>query len=299
MEKPLPVHAVRGLAEGYEHQGRWMRLARAALDDLLAEHGPLGPTTIGLVVLHPRQDDGRCPTVLDRGEFGDLLRTHGQRHGAVFDCRLVEGAGSPLAEGLHVVQRELGRSWSQAILLGVDSLIDFGSLSWLARSGALKSEENPVGIVPGEGAACFLIESGQPRPEDRPTLARVTGWSAIAATSDPLDAEALGASIARQVSRQLAAQLDPSAGWDLVTDHGGDELRARLIGSLMCNLDRSVGDPRMHHPATSFGSVGTASAFLGLAVALHVVTRRRGSGTAIVLATDARTGSEVVLVRRT
>ena len=56
---------------------------------------------------------------------------------------------------------------ARAVVLAVDSLVDEPALLWLAESNRLKEDENPVGLVPGEGGGGVRSRTGTARVRAR------------------------------------------------------------------------------------------------------------------------------------
>ncbi|MBL8727015.1 MAG: hypothetical protein JNM25_01200 [Planctomycetes bacterium] len=299
-EQPVRVHAVRGLAAGYEHQGRWVRLLSAALQDLATGLESGDATALPLVVVRPADDPDRYPVETAAAGLDELLSQALTAPRTAFACHVVPGAEGSIAVALDQVA-ELLRQHRRVVLAGVDSLVDHCSLAWLLRAGRLKTDDNPVGIAPGETAACFLLERADPTG---PTggLAEIADWWRDDEVDTEAEPELWGQRLGRAVNRSMHARANepsrPHTPWHLVSNHDGDTAMARIHGGLLSTLDPGLAAPRLHHPCVSFGSVGCASAFVGMAVAIHVLATDPASRDVVATAASPRGEAALVRLRR-
>lgn len=90
------------------------------------------------------------------------LKTRFDPHGSRVFTEGPTGAFHALdaARGLF----ERGRA-EGCLVCAVDSLLNARTLHWLHEEQRLKTDENPDGLVPGEGAVCLWV-SGRPDPSD-------------------------------------------------------------------------------------------------------------------------------------
>jgi 3-oxoacyl-[acyl-carrier-protein] synthase-1 len=162
------------------------------------------------------------------------------------------------------------------LVLGVDSLLEPLLLQSLASDDRLKTSENPTGLSPGEGAACFLLET--------PESAQRRGASVIAKAVnvvtdrdvDPEDDSPPGAGRAlARCLRQVLDRLSPSEPFsgDLVLDLNGEAWRAIEWGSAQVQLHGRLGAAREHLPCSSLGDTGVAHAAIGACFAIHLLQR--------------------------
>jgi len=161
-------------------------------------------------------------------------------------------------------------SCERVIVLGVDSYLDPITLDWLAGDDRLKHDDNPVGLMPGECGACFMVETERSaQARKAPVRAR-----AVAVVTDkernhlfsgqPNDGSALAAC----VRGALAAGPSPFSG-DIVMDLNGEPWRAHEWGMAIALLGGALGAVRLQVPAMSVGETGAASGVLGVCVAAH------------------------------
>jgi 3-oxoacyl-[acyl-carrier-protein] synthase-1 len=151
-----------------------------------------------------------------------------------------------------------------ALVGGVDSLIRPSVHAALAKAGMLKHvDENPQGILPGEGAA-FLVLEAKPRPER--ILARLAGTGIgdepTFRTQKPNQGEGLTAAV--RMARAGAARL--SARPLSICDLNGDRYRALEWGFAQMRAladlhwqDGGPGTAETWHPADCLGDSGAGS----------------------------------------
>ena len=163
-------------------------------------------------------------------------------------------------------------------MLGADSFLDAVSLAWLYDNDKLKASENPIGVAPGEAAACVLLESKRAAEQRRAPIDAVVDAVAI----DP----------ARGLTYALRRALEPIAragatDVNLISDVDGQPWRALELANLMANCAGLFGEARWTAPAVCLGHIGAASALVGICVAVRSYVRDYAFGSrAIVLASS-------------
>ncbi len=173
---------------------------------------------------------------------------------------------SGFAEALSTAANDLQRrAVDIAIVGGVDSLVDERSLKWLKITGRLKSEANPVGLEPGEGAAFVAIGRGNAatRGGGRPLCA----IRKIVIADEDRSRIAGDEPTGRALSRCVTEAIDPSEQLWLVTDHNGETVRAMEFGNAVMRVTRHNRNWLQPLLLTvSFGDTGAASAALAVCV---------------------------------
>lgn len=188
---------------------------------------------------------------------------------------LPEGSGG-LAAALAAATRALREERADVVLVaGVDSWLQSDRLEALAGADRLKLPEETTGTIPGEGAACLVLEAaGQARARGQAELVRILGVGqarqAAYAPEAPTSAEGLVA-----CAEAAAAQAGGLAGFERVClDLNGERWRflewALASGRLGDRLARGW---RLTHPADCWGDVGAAFGPLTLALAAQAWAR--------------------------
>lgn len=160
-----------------------------------------------------------------------------------------------------------------ALVVGADSLLRSDRLQALADAGALKDDDHPQGILPGEGAGAVVLMA---RPVQRlaTVLGSGTAEESSAGSERPNRAEGLSAALraARRAAPALAHR--PLIACDL----NGDRYRAlewnladtRCLGDLRWGADGTDGET-LWHPADCIGDSGAASGALNLVWAVEAL----------------------------
>jgi 3-oxoacyl-[acyl-carrier-protein] synthase-1 len=288
-EVPVTGYPVRGYTEGFNMVGRWLRLARGAVQDLLGLSGLQEEKDsrfwqkTGLITVAPRPNDARFQN--EGGEGETALRE-------AFLAPLYNAIGLPLSQrNLHAmgvghagtamaVQRSL--EWvvreglERVLIVAVDSYLDPLTLQWLAASRRLKTEAVPTGLSPGEAGVCLLLET-PPSAAQRGVAAPVlvsgvaTGQEANSFLSrKPNTGVALASCIQEALDQALPQQ---GFAGDVYSDLNGETWRAMEWGSALVRLAGRVAEPRLHLPCVSVGDVGAASGALATCLAVHELSR--------------------------
>ncbi|HYO71589.1 MAG TPA: hypothetical protein VEU33_36480 [Archangium sp.] len=312
--EPLPLigHPITELTNGFGPLGRWLHLAQASMTDL-RKTAHLPPTSdvrfwsqTGWLFVLPHLDAARYLEVQDFGPElmkSSWLERLGQRLGLDWPrkpIQFVHAGHAGTAAALQLAQQLLAaRQVERLVVLCVDSYLDETSLEWLQMHGRLKTPDQPVGLMPGESAACLLIELPQAaRQRGTPVLATV---EAVATASEPGSRVAGQPGTGEMLARVLEQVLPhvPTGGFvgDLISDLNGEEWRARAWGFVQVRLRDRLGErTRLLLPCTSLGDVGAASGAVGICMATCAFTRKYAVGEHAVIVSSAEHG-EVGAIR--
>lgn len=291
-EGPVPVvgHPVPTVA-GFQGEARLLSLTIPALRELVRSAGLDASAEVALFVgLPDLEARGRAAGtggplklgLLDRiAEYSGVRVSPHARHA------LASGhAGFALALGAALELLAQGRT-TACIAGGVDTLCDDLAIDALAAQERLKTEDNPVGLQPGEAAAFVLLESPDAvRHRKARVLAHVVG---IATADDPRtkDDPPVGEGLALALGR-LATEsgtLTPGETW-FVSDRNGEAVRANDWGycqqRLTARMPGLLPTPEWNI-ATSFGDTGAASGVLATVVAIRGFVRAYAPGRCAVI----------------
>ncbi len=307
--EPTPVigHAVRGLTDGFVLFGRWLRLARTAVEDLLrsqtdaAVHRP-GYWERSILLLATRTPDETI--FLD--EWENTIAAIREMLGLALIDDL--GLSSPPAQievlpsghlaGAAALRRaasRIGVDCDRALIIGVDTLLDPLILEELDSQHRLKHAGNPAGLAPGEAAAALLLEAAD-NPERRTAAAFVRGVSIHErAPSDDDEEPALVGSLRESFFAALDQAGLPELSGDLYLDLNGEPWRAHQWGSALIDIQtRFTGQVRL--PAVSVGEVGAATGVLGVCLACRAFSRGYAGDEAAVVLSAGEAGDSACIV---
>ncbi|HEY7725136.1 MAG TPA: hypothetical protein VH880_07375 [Anaeromyxobacteraceae bacterium] len=307
--QPLPVHALPSATLGFSGTGRLVALLVEAIRDLLDRLPlPARPQDLGLFLAlpdpeergfalaaepedeDPEEPDARRLALGERlaalagaGAGLDLsrlpLRTVGDGH-----------AGFPAALALAEAAIQ-GREVAAALVCAVDSLVSADALDLFLEAGRIKTDENPVGFVPGEAAAALLLEppgrGGGGREPDLRLVAVARATESQAAGSDrPPDGRVLAECVRAVIGPEAPPPL-------LVSDHDGEPFRAGEFGALRVQLQRThpgLASAASWFPAVGFGNTGVASAAVGIAAVMRALERGAAPSRSAVILSSADAG---------
>ncbi|NMO13557.1 hypothetical protein HPC49_00505 [Pyxidicoccus fallax] len=275
---PLVGSPMKGLTDGYFGLGRWTRMAVDALRDLMVNARLSGAELeqSGIFLGLPAGTWSSSPE--RHQQFATRIAQWLQLPGLQSCIRFYpEGHASALkALQEAVAQIHQGRL-TRAVIGGVDSLVDQERLASLLTGGRLKTDENPVGLIPGEASAFFLVES--PRHARR-RKAEVLAWLEAAriahepvspASKQPCNGLGLG----QAVSATLTGLADHGAATGLIIcDLNGELYRAEEFSKMAPrSLHRLQQSWRLWHPADCIGDTGAASAAISVCVGARALAR--------------------------
>jgi len=295
LEGPPAVfgHVVRGIAEGFVGVGQALLLGAAALKDLLSQR-PLSErelTRTGLCINlsdHFVQDsdpqqrqskDATAPSAAWKQACGGLLSRLCDSAGLWMipepQRQLHHGGNAGLAAVVRdAAARMAGGQIDRCLVGGIDSRTGADFLWAAARLNMLRTNDNPVGLIPGEAAAFFLLE--RPADASRGGLSSSALVTGAYSDSDPVDLLAdkppTGAALARVIRAALAT--NPSTGL-LIGDLDGTQRRAMEWGLADVRLrgERAITTLPSWFPASAFGNSGAAAGAVGVAMASRAFSR--------------------------
>lgn len=327
LEAPVIGAPVKGITDGFIQTGRWLAMARASLADLV-RYGQLpGPAEdrafwSGTALLWAlpiiRHERFLWPETevleLLEGSCGELLAKL-----AGVQTRRLPAAQAYACEGevsLAVALQRLERmaasgQLERAVVIAVDSWLDKLSLGALARGQRLKTPERSSGLIPGESAACVLLETpSSAARRGRAPQAEVLGVRSARAPAQsgpeearPGSAAGVGRRVAEAIAAVLAdAQLRPPFDGDLLIDLNGEAWRAESWGYALVALRAWgwLGQTREVLPAKSLGDVGSATAGVCVCLAVRAFARGyAGGGRSVVVSVSDRGDASAILLGAT
>lgn len=275
------------LTEGFYLVGRWIRLAHAAVADLLQyaklnidEYNYWQKT--GVIVLLPQIDDRYQPEEVPEHEYflehyvAKLLELCqlpiSNEHRWIVD----KGhAGTPYAlELIPFLMEE--QKLERILVIGADSYMEPSILEWLAFKQRLKTPENAMGLRPGEAGACVLIERGNINTS-APIQAKILACATHQETNDDfVETKCQGVALAQAIENTINTySINKPFRGDLLSDINGEAWRAKELGSAIVKLGQKQihSDVRLSAPTEIFGETGVASGLIAMEVSCRAFIR--------------------------
>jgi len=309
---PAVGHPIPEITSGFEGRARLLRIAQAGFADLL-RHMTQPPASheLPFYLAVPDWRRTEAPLVTEDAQASDASTTAVEEEEPEPDDSLawlrtalalqrwpVRPKFAFLACGHTVVLEALvaaiadlrERRVRQAVVGGVDSLLEHRTLRWLHGDLRLKGPGLAAGLLPGEAAAfCLLETAGHARAraaelhavvhsvcfskEPRPY---VSGY--------PSTSRGLQEVVRRSIEERGGTPADPV--W-VVSDQNGEPYRALDWGHAIVGLRRlsaRFAEPVQWYPAVSFGDTGAASGGVALCAVARAFARGYSpSSAAIVL----------------
>ncbi|MBK8256958.1 MAG: hypothetical protein IPK82_30325 [Polyangiaceae bacterium] len=316
----LKGHVVPGVGTGFVGIGKVIALGAAALRDLIQRRRitprELSRTSLHLVLsdhavldahsqLPPPSPQGdEEPVPLPSTEWkAKISHIHNGLLRAA-ETNLSEKVQSVLPLGSPGVARavedaiHLLRSGSveRCIVGGVDSRVEPRFLLAAGELGLLKTNDYPVGLIPGESAAFFMLE--RTADIERSSVHPLATISGGAWAQEPESYFGESAATGRALSRAILDLLgkSPTLAQSLafhIAELNGTERRAMEWGNALNKL-RAHGaqfDLPMWLPIASFGDVGAATGAVSICMAARALERGYAPGRGALVWTCSESGA--------
>lgn len=265
------------LPDAWPAAARMRALAIAAASEALGAVPAAAGVRLPVVLALPAARPG-----FDADAAGRLAREIIGALPAVVDARacalLVDGhaGGVRLLEAAERLLRgESGPAAPAVLVGGVESYRDAAALQFIEETGRLRTEDDPLGWIPGEGAGFLLLTTrdGAARLEATPLAA----LDASAAAFEPRPWYAGRATIGEGLTHALREVFAvPGAPAECYCDMNGESWRADEWGYAYLRTAAHHAEPlAMSHPADCWGDVGAASGPMLIALAAQRFGQRR------------------------
>jgi 3-oxoacyl-[acyl-carrier-protein] synthase-1 len=305
---PLTGHPIHGFTDGFAPVGRWIRLARGCVDDLLllgqvpGRAAPEFWQRTGLIWVGPVLDGARFMEARKLGVEGLKSAFLSQLKKMLElpfagECHAINQGHAGMAAALQYAQQRLPRSAvDRFLIVATDSYLDQLSLEWLQAHRRLKSPDIPVGLMPGEAAACILVEdSAAARRRNVAPQAFVSAVSVGQVHDQSVTRRPrVGQALANVIEDALAKLLGPGKAFrgDIVCDLNGEVWRASEWGNTRVRLGARLDEPvRLVIPGVSLGDTGAASGAVALCMVVRSFRRKYASSSRSLVVSSSEHGA--------
>ncbi len=301
MEAPVIAAPITGVTDGFMPPGLWLRLAAAALEDLITYGGLPAPNDTGfwrrtgvnwvlpeLAYARFLWSEDDIPAILAQTCVAPLLDLTGLPIVPSSVHVLPSGSAGAVAASRNAAEVVADGGLDRIVLLATDSWLDPLSMRALIDENRIKSDTQPAGFCPGEAGAAVLLESerGAAARGGRAQASVIASAhvAAPAALADAEDPSAARIAISQDLGRRLADIIQralteggtilPFRG-TVVLDLNGEEWRAHAWGWAQMLLANVIdfGQATVIMPAVEFGDTGAASGVLAMCLATRALAR--------------------------
>lgn len=317
--EPVVGHAVPLIMDGFTGLGRLVRIALAALEDLLQSVDVPDDGKTGLVLNLPSgyflaefekweeqtfpekfRPNGHYETEIRQTQYKDefipkLKRFTGLTTAAAQDTVFFNDQVGSVTALQHTTALLQNGTISRCIIGGVDSCLEIAYLRACNHFGVLKTVSQTNGFMPGEAAAFAVVERLETaRRRGAPVKGVLRAPNNSKESFHRLSGDrAAGQSISQSISKTLAMLPDMADRTGLTIGAlNGDDHRAHDWGSALVRLRRDyefLGQQPEWYPAAAFGEIGAASGFAALCMGVRAFERdyAKTDGILIWLASDS------------
>lgn len=299
---PVTIAAAANVMLGYQGVGRLIKLLVSAYNDLVDEGKVPIPKEDLLILLAMPDPEDRNYTMYFTEELTREQRLQQYTDliiGPLFDkvdkelhaapMQMVFGDRVAFARVLKKAQDVLAEGKAKhCLIMTADSFLNEETLYELLRENHIKTSDNPVGFIPGEGAAMVLLsrspaESRGKQPSPALFIDVAVDNTQVELNDDSEDESDNHAlqvwqdgKLIQLIRSVLNSKYEDQLFPQLALDLNGNEGRALEYGLTQVALKRDYPKSAMLSdivPALSFGEVGAMSGPLALALILASVQR--------------------------
>lgn len=291
--EPIIGHAIAGISEGFHFTGLWSRLAKLCLQDLVKNAGFPGAANTqfwrrtALIVAAPHINNDRFlrrasdDVSLLFGAYLDSVIAYFQWPIAMSQRYFLTKGSPGIFEAINQADGLIKAGVvDRVIVLSVDSYLSQSSLEWLATHGRIKTPNNPVGLCPGEAAACFVLE-GRSLLNERQCkpLAEVIAAETGEETTNYVRDKRVSSAGLKRVFESVAKTCGLGEGVDatLINDLNGEAWRATQYSNARVSINAIGTNAPTYSPAASIGDVGAAIGAISVNLATQIFVRNYSS----------------------
>ncbi len=289
-EEPAPL-TVAGVSTlyGYESIGRTIKLFQQAYKDLLNNRKKPLPEKFSILIALPEPEEREIeldvPWYANRTEklksyMDTLLPTLFKQLSPTFSempFQIVFGDRLAFPRILQKAQDALESEDTEHCLLFIaDSLLGKEDLDFQLEHNMIKTADNPVGYIPGEGAAMLLVSTATERSNVSMSVHVLMDKTTFDYDDEAAERESwMGKKLFALYEQCLPKEME--AYPEFIIDLNGQEHRAQEYGMLQVMLKSRYPDiplPTEQVPALGFGELGAMAGPIGLAIILASIERK-------------------------
>jgi 3-oxoacyl-[acyl-carrier-protein] synthase-1 len=288
---PVPM-----IADGCQGLRRFAVLLSAAIQDAEEQLGGGLPKGLPLIVGLPEEGRPGTPSRLERDLVGEVEANGGWDFDRTTSRLIPTGNTAGLRAVRHARMLLEDPKIPAVVVAGVDSHLNSAALAHLESGQHLKTEDNPDGVIPGEGAAALVLT--RPWEGDRtPPLLEIPGLGIRKEEATPENGGPnTGRGLADAIRDALAdAGVTSAATHFRLSDVAGERWQFSETNYAM---SRTIRERHADYPlwltAESFGELGAAAGPALLAIAAIAFEKGYAPGPGALCQTGTMSGDRAV-----
>lgn len=288
---PLSGSRLSELNMELSRRQRWLTLLVTALRDLLAEHPRALLERVPLLLAIPRDSDG---TEVKAAELAyELSAALEVRIQPTQIITIFEGSFGGYY-GLSLARQRMQAGETNVIVAAADSLIEARALAALDRQRQLLRTDNADGVIPGEAAACVLLNVG---PASALASLRGIGLAKEAGRRDndvPLRGNGIAHAAKQALSEAVLRMHDLNFR---AADAAGDAYAFKeQVLAVSKLLRRNMDDFPLLLPATALGFTGAAAGMCALVYVAVAMASGHAPGPRAIVYASAESGNRAAVI---
>ena len=158
--------------------------------------------------------------------------------------------------------------------MSVDSWLDTSSLNWLVDEGRLKSDESPVGLMPGEAASILLLEPLERQTTAFKTLSIISNPVVKFSSVGDFKSEPNHGRVLSSCIKETLKNKEQNFDGYIYHDTNGEHWKSYEYGSAKVMLVKELEQAKAEvYSADSIGDTGAVTPSISLLQATHLFSR--------------------------
>jgi 3-oxoacyl-[acyl-carrier-protein] synthase-1 len=267
---------------------RLTKLLSSAILDCVASSATISWKDVPLLIALSERDRRGRPDDLESAIVPAVEHELGIEFSQRFSGLLPFGKAAGLAALAHAQALTAANGLQRILIAGVDTLLTGPTLAALDEDDRLLRDDNSNGFIPGEAAACVLLDTVPPEGGGVTCIGAATAREEVTMYSErPFRAQGLVEAIQGALR---AAAVDLSSCAVRLTDLSGEHYYFRETALALGRLLRSEARLELWHPAECTGEVGAAIGPILLGYAAVAARKRYLPGPYVLLHSSSDAG---------
>ena len=298
-EVAVTGYTIQGITDGYQGAALYQRIGIPTLIDLL-RYGNLinkdatywAEAGMFICVSKARNDEMGIIDEVVATEVPEGLIKGAKLSISIHQCWVMTSGHASVIYALSQAREFIQQGKiKRAIIIGIDSLVNEDAVEYYAEYGRLKTVDTPIGLMPGEAGAAFMVETERDT-QNRGAASEVC-IGAIATGFEDHNFLSETPAFGKMLSQvMVTAMKTVNHVHTVYTDLNGEDLRAMDWGNALVRAQGQLGyvPEKTILPAESLGDTGASSGAIAVCAAVRSYARDYALGDSCMICSSSESG---------